>query len=104
MYVNTMLIEYELEGIKFEWDSSKFDSNIKKHGISFETACEAFFDPFLQSLGAEEAGEEIREVIIGMTVAWKLLYVVYAIRKEDKFRIISARPVTKSERIKYEKY
>lgn len=99
-----MLIEYELQGIKFEWDSYKSESNVQKHGISFETACEAFFDPFLQSLKVEEVGKERREAIVGMTVAWKLLYIVYAIRNEDNFRIISARQVTKSERIKYEEY
>jgi len=53
---------------------------------------------FLQSVQDEDVDEEIREAIIGMTVAWKLLYVVYTIPNEDKFRIISARPVTKSER------
>ena len=97
-----MTIEYELQGIQFEWDSYKFDSNLHKHGISFETACETFFDPFLQSVQVEEVDEEFREAIIGMTVAWKLLHVVYTIRNEDKFRIISARPVTKIERNKYE--
>ena len=99
-----MLIEYELQGIKFEWDSYKSDSNVNKHSVSFDTACEAFFDPFLISLEMEESGGESREAIIGMTVAWKLLYVVYTIRKEDKFRIISARPVTNSERFNYEEY
>jgi len=99
-----MLIEYELQGIQFEWDSYKSDTNFQKHGISFETACEAFFDPFLQSLEVEEVDDEFRDAIIGMTVAWKLLYVVYTIRNEEKFRIISARPVTQSERKKYEEY
>jgi len=28
--------------IKFEWDSTKADSNIKKHGISFEEAKSVF--------------------------------------------------------------
>ena len=99
-----MIIEYELQGIQFEWDSYKSDSNFQKHGIPFETACEAFFDPFLQSFQVEEVDEEFREAIIGMTVAWKLLYGVYTIRNDDKFRIISARQVTKIERNKYEEY
>ena len=99
-----MLTEYELQGIQFEWDSDKSDTNFQKHGISFDTACEAFFDPFLQSVDVEEVEEEFREAIMGMTVAWKLLYVVYTIRNEEKFRIISARPVTKGERKKYEEY
>ena len=99
-----MLTEYEFQGIQFEWDSYKADTNFQKHGISFDTACEAFFDPFVQSADVEEVDEEFREAIIGMTVAWKLLYVVYTIRNEEKFRIISARPVTKSGRKKYEEY
>ena len=99
-----MIIEYKLQGIQFEWDSYKADTNFQKHRISFDTACEAFFDPFLQSVEVEEVDEEFREAIIGMSVAWKLLYVVFTIRNEDNFRIISARPVTKSEREKYEKY
>ena len=99
-----MLTEYKLQGIQFEWDSHKADTNFQKHRISFDTACEAFFDPFVQSADVEEVGEEFREAIIGMTVAWKLLYVLYTIRNEEKFRIISARSVTKSERKKYEEY
>ncbi len=98
-----MLTEYGFQGIKFEWDSHKADNNFQKHGISLDTACEAFFDPFVQSADVEEVDdEEFREAIIGMTLAWKLLYVVYIIRNEEKFRIISARPVTKSERKRYE--
>ncbi len=99
-----MLTEYEFHGIQFEGDSHKSDTNFLKHGFSFETACEAFFDPFVQNADVEEVDEEFREAIMGMTVAWKLLYVVYTIRNEEKFRIISARPITNSERKKYEKY
>ena len=99
-----MLIEYELQGVQFEWDSHKADTNLQKHGVSFETACEAFLDPFVRSTEIEETDEELREAIIGMTVAWKLLYVVYTMRNEERFRIISARHVTKGERKKYEEY
>ena len=78
--------------------------NLQKHGISFEPACEAFLDPFVRSIDVEEVDEELREAIIGMTISWKLLYVVYTIRNENIFRIISARSVTKIERKKYEEY
>ena len=81
-----MLIEYELQGIQFEWDSHKAEINLQKRGLSFETACEAFFDPFVQTVDVEEVDEEFRDAIIGMTVAWKLLYVVYTIRNGEKFR------------------
>ncbi len=31
--------------IEFEWDPQKAELNLKKHGVSFETATEAFSDP-----------------------------------------------------------
>jgi uncharacterized DUF497 family protein len=32
---------------KFEWDDNKAASNLRKHGISFQTAARVFTDPFL---------------------------------------------------------
>ena len=45
---------------------------------------------------------EVRETVVGLSIAWQLLYVVYTLREGDIFRIISARPVTKTERRYYE--
>ena len=97
-----MNFEYSLQGILFEWDSNKSETNLRKHGIAFENACEIFFDPFLQMMEPEIHNGQIRETIIGMTINWRLLYVTYTMLKDDIFRIISARPVTKHERKKYE--
>jgi len=97
-----MKIDYQLHGIRFEWESEKAATNLRKHGISFETACEVFFDPFLRMLDPENLDGQIREEIIGLTMNWKLIYVVYTMRKGDIFRIISARSVTKYERRLYE--
>jgi hypothetical protein len=97
-----MDIRYTLNEINFVWNSRKAASNIKSHkGISFELACEAFFDPLLQALDAGVVDGEQREAIIGMTAGWRLLYVVYILR-DDEIRIISARLVTKAERRNYE--
>jgi uncharacterized protein len=94
-------IEYKLQDISIEWDHAKASTNFKKHGVSFETACETFFDPFLVTAeGGVEQGE-IRDALIGMTVDWKLLLVVYVMR-DDIVRIVSARPVTNPERKQYE--
>jgi len=30
---------------KFEWDEQKNQSNQQSHGVSFEQACKAFYDP-----------------------------------------------------------
>lgn len=96
-----MNIKYTLHSILFEWDRSKATANIRKHEISFELACEAFFDPFVFYLDDGIVNSELREMIIGMTSNWRLLYVVYVLH-EDIVRVISARIVTKTEREKYE--
>jgi len=96
-----MKIEFTLYGIKFEWDSQKATANLKKHGISFEMACEIFHDPFVQAVDEEVVDDELREAAIGMIVDWRLVYVVYVFR-EEVIRIISARLVTKVERKQYE--
>jgi len=96
-----MDVQITLHNIIFEWNSSKAATNVRKHDVSFETACIVFFDPFLRYLEDETVDGELRETIIGMTENWRLLYVAYVLR-QDVVRIISARNVTKSERIWYE--
>jgi hypothetical protein len=96
-----MNVRYTLHNIAFEWDSRKAAANFRKHEISFELACEAFFDPFVFYLNDEMVNDELRETIIGLTTTWQLLYVVYVLRG-DIIRIVSARPVTKAEREAYE--
>lgn len=96
-----MDVRYSLHNITFEWDSRKADTNLRKHGISFQLACDAFFDPFVCYVGEEIVNDELRESVIGMTANWRLLCVVYVL-KGDVVRIVSARLVTKSERDKYE--
>ena len=76
---------------------------MEKHNISFEKACESFFDPFVYFTKSELQDGEMRDSIIGMTNTWQVLYVVHTIREGDVFRIISARRATKKERKQYEK-
>jgi len=37
---------YRIEGLEFEWDEDKAESNFEKHGVRFEEAAETFLDPF----------------------------------------------------------
>lgn len=90
-------------GLIFEWDSAKAGVNLSKHGVSFEFACEAFFDPFVK-LVAAPGSEEPRDAIIGYTESQSLLFVVHVIRHEETIRIISARRATPTERRIYEDY
>jgi len=96
-----MDVNFLLQGIHFQWNVDKADSNLWKHGVSFEKACEVFFDPFFYPLKDDEVGDELRDVVIGLTASWRTLYVVYTMR-DDVIRIISARPVTRLERLHYE--
>jgi len=76
-----MDVVHRLNDIEFVWDRGKAESNLRKHGVAFETACEVFFDPFVCFIGTEVAGGERREIVIGMTVDWQILYVVYLFRR-----------------------
>ena len=98
MYVR---IQYELQGVSFEWDSDKADTNVRKHGVSFQAACEVFFDPFVRIVDAANPTES-REAAIGYTEGERLLFVVHVIRHEETIRIISAREATREERRQYE--
>ncbi len=96
-----MNVKYSLHNIIFEWDSQKATANNRKHSITFELACEAFFDPFVCYLDDETVDGELRETIIGLATNWQLLDVVYVMR-DDVIRIISARLVSNTERETYE--
>jgi uncharacterized DUF497 family protein len=96
-----MPVRYTLQGIPFEWDPAKAASNRRKHGVEFDQACEAFFDPFLRVLDAGHEGGEARESVLGLTAKWRLLYVAF-VERGEVFRIISARRATRPERKLYE--
>ncbi len=97
-----MNVLYRLQGTEFEWDDQKAHQNVVNHGVTFEEAAEAFFDPFYQYGDATPEGvEEQRNFILGYSVAQRLLLVVYTERHE-RIRIISARPATRAERKHYE--
>ena len=85
----------------FVWDGQKAMENRTKHGVTFETACTAFFDDFSVYLDAT-VGEEERSAVIGLSRELGLLCVVHVERKGEQVRIISARAATKRERKIYE--
>jgi len=93
--------QFELHKIKFVWDRRKLKTNLAKHGISFEQAAEAFFDPFIKIVDASR-NQEIRDAIIGMDKQWNLLFVVHIAFENDQIRLISVRKVTRSEKSFYE--
>ena len=96
-----MDVKYWFHRILFTWDADKNQQNRSKHGVSFDDACEAFFDPFLRTFEATVETDEVREAFIGMTESWRLLCIIY-VERADAFRIVSARAASAAERKLYE--
>lgn len=89
--------------MKFEWDRSKNEKNILKHGIDFHAAAKVFDDPhFIINEDDRHDYEEIRYQIIGVVDPHGILLVVYTECHENTMRIISARKASKKERCLYQ--
>jgi uncharacterized DUF497 family protein len=88
--------------VTFEWDPRKAAENRARHGVTFEEAATVFRDP-LSATGADpdHSVDEDRFIPFGMSTAGRLLVVSHSDRYVT-LRIISARPVTPSERRIYE--
>lgn len=88
--------------MRFEWDSVKARSNLRKHEVSFEEAASVFYDP-LAATGADpdHSEDEDRWVTFGMSSQGRLLVVAHA-ERNGVIRIISARTATRPERHIYE--
>ena len=88
--------------MRFEWDPDKAAENLAKHDVSFEEAATAFRD-VLSATGADpdHSLDEERFVTFGISTDGRLLAIAHTDR-DDTIRIISARPVTPSERKIYE--
>jgi uncharacterized DUF497 family protein len=92
---------FDMHGVAFVWDAAKALRNQHRHGVSFEQAAEAFFDPFLRLVEAER-NQEPRDALIGFDAQGRLLFVVHLIIEGDCIRIISARKATPTERQTYD--
>ena len=91
--------------VRFEWDSAKAESNIRKHGISFQLATLVFDDPLAITEQDRIEGGEQRWQTIGMIQGALLLIVAYVDRGHNGFeviRMISARRAEPKERRRYE--
>jgi hypothetical protein len=95
-----MNIVYRLQGIEFEWDTNKAQTNFEKHGVTFEEAAESFFDPFYQT-GEATVNGEYREFILGYSLTNRILFVVF-VERNQRTRIIYARLATPMEKKQYE--
>jgi len=83
--------------MKFEWDEDKNQSNINKHGISFQDAIYVFSDPFALSISDDYSENEERWILLGKNSNDTLTLVVHTFRSGNVIRLISARKATKHE-------
>ncbi|MGF1571068.1 MAG: BrnT family toxin [Nodosilinea sp.] len=89
--------------MKFEWDPAKADSNLRKHGVSFEEAQTVFANSLAVIFeDPAHSADEQREIIIGHSQRNRLLLIAFT-ERPGKIRIISARLATRPERENYER-
>jgi uncharacterized DUF497 family protein len=95
--------------IRFEWEPAKAAINLRKHGISFETAMLAFADPFALTGQVHIEDGEQRWQTIGSVEGCLVLLVAHTVRDDyddsqsiEVIRIISARRADRKERRRYE--
>jgi uncharacterized DUF497 family protein len=87
--------------VNFDWDDCKEAENIKKHGVDFWEAQTVFSNPLAQQYADSHPSED-RFIIIGESAKERTLLVVFAEKKKDEIRIISARTPTAKEKEQYE--
>jgi len=86
---------------RFEWDYRKAESNVQKHGVSFEEAVSVFADAMALTFSDSDHSEtEDRSRTYGMSNKGRLLVVVHTERRNN-VRIISARKATRYEKTIY---
>jgi uncharacterized protein len=85
----------------FEWDSGNARKN-EKHGVSQSEAEQVFFNqPLLLLADLKQSGHELRFHALGRTDEDKPLHISFTVR-ENRIRVISARPMHRKERDIYE--
>lgn len=83
--------------MEIEYDPYKAKSNLSKHGVSFDEAATALYDPRGLVQEDKDSIHENRWVLIGLSSQANLLTVVYTLRNEEVIRLISARKATRRE-------
>ena len=84
----------------FEWDTAKNQTNIRKHGVSFETAQRIFEGSVLTWFDDRKDYGEDRYISVGKVERAALIVVAHTGR-DDRIRLISARPASRKERQAY---
>jgi uncharacterized protein len=88
--------------VEFAWDPKKEAKNIRKHKVTFSEAATVFGDTLSTTVpDPDHSEEEDRYITIGLSQRHRLLMVSHT-ECDERTRIISARPLTPTEREEYE--
>lgn len=84
----------------FEWDKAKAAANIRKHGVSFESAADFEFDTAIEFIDDDVPYDEERHRAFGF-IGTKLHVMIYT-ERGSTIRVISLRRATIQEKRTYE--
>ena len=88
--------------MQFVWDEAKARRNFEKHGVTFIEATRVFADPLALTFDdIDHSIDEQRWITFGMINGRRYVLVCHT-EADLVVRIISAREMTKSERLLYE--
>jgi hypothetical protein len=88
--------------MRFEWDRTKAEQNLKRHRVPFDEAVTVFYDPLAASFDdPDHSVGERRFITVGNSSRGRLLVVVHVARGPN-IRLISARLTTARERKRHE--
>ena len=89
--------------VGFEWDDGNQDKNWRKHRVT-DAECEQIFfnQPLIALEDVEYSRSEPRFYALGQTAARRLIFVVFTVR-DELFRVISARDMTRRETRRYQR-
>jgi hypothetical protein len=85
----------------FDWDEGNSGKSERKHAVTDREAEEIFFNKPLVVAPSPKGEPEIRYAALGKTLGSRPLSVVFTIRS-NRVRVISARPMSRTERVFYE--
>ncbi len=89
--------------MRFEWEESKRESNIVKHGIDFADAPRLFLSPMRTSLDLRQDYGEERFFGLGL-LDNRVVAVAFTEPEENTIRVISLRKALAHEKKQYEQY
>jgi uncharacterized DUF497 family protein len=92
-----------MSDLSFEWDRRKAETNLQKHGVSFDEAKSVFYDEDARVITDPDHSEtEDRFIIIGRSRILRVLVIAHCYRHDDSIiRLISARKASKTEEKQY---